>query len=285
MSAIKGSTVLITGGGSGIGKMLGERCLKMGASSLVIWDFNQKKLDAVTSEFRSQGFVVHPYLADVSNLQEIDKTAHDVLNHEERIDILFNNAGIVTGKEFYLHTHKEIESSIDINVKGAMNVTRLFLPEMIARGKGHIVNIASAAGLLPNPKMSVYVASKWAIIGWSESLRLELEELNRDLHVTTVTPSYIDTGMFAGVKAPFLVPLMKPEYIADKILKAVLSNKILLREPFMVKTLPFFRGVLPSRVFDLFIGKFFKVYESMTSFAGQAKEETIPEKFNLEEEV
>lgn len=93
-----------------------------------------------------------------------------------------------------------------------MHIALELLPEMILRGSGHIVNIASAAGFVSNPKMSVYVASKFAVVGWSDSLRLEMERNKTGVHVSTVTPYYIDTGMFAGVKT--LIPILKPEYAA-----------------------------------------------------------------------
>ena len=80
-----------------------------------------------------------------------------------------------------------------------------------------IVNMASAAGLLSNPKMSVYCASKWAVNGWSDSLRLELEEKGYDnICVTTVTPGYVNTGMFEGVKAPLMTPILEPEPFVQK---------------------------------------------------------------------
>ncbi|MDX5482514.1 MAG: short-chain dehydrogenase, partial [Hymenobacteraceae bacterium] len=97
-----------------------------------------------------------------------------------------------------------------------------------------------------------------------------------DLHITTVTPSYIDTGMFAGVKAPLLTPILKPEAIADAILDAVHKNKIMLRRPAIVHLLPVLRGILPTRIFDLIVGRGFNVYTSMDQFAGRPAAEAVP---------
>ena len=149
-----------------------------------------------------------------------------------------------------------------------MQITRAFLPAMIAQKSGHIVNIASAAGMMANPNMSVYVGSKWAVLGWSESLRIELESLKQDLHVTTVTPGYIDTGMFDGVKSPLLLPLLKPKVIVDAIIKGVEKNKLFVRKPFMVSSLTFVKGILPTRAFDWFVGTVLGVYKSMDDFKG-----------------
>jgi short-subunit dehydrogenase len=140
---------------------------------------------------------------------------------------------------------------------------------MIKREFGRIINIASAAGLSPNPGMTVYVASKWAAVGWSDSLRIELEQDHENIKVLTVMPSYINTGMFDGVKAPLLIPVLDPEKISAKILNAVEKEKIYLREPFMVKLSPFIRGILPARVYDFIAGNLLKVYSSMDTFRGR----------------
>jgi len=117
--------------------------------------------------------------------------------------------------------------------------------------------------------MSVYAGSKWAVLGWSESLRLELEQIGPNLKVTTVMPSYIDTGMFAGVKAPLLTPILQPDTITEAILNAIKRNKILLRKPFIVNLLPLLHGILPTRVFDTVTGRWFGVYTSMNDFTGR----------------
>jgi all-trans-retinol dehydrogenase (NAD+) len=276
MTKIRGSVVLVTGGASGIGKLMGQGCLQRGASRLIVWDIKAENLQNVTQELRAQGYQADGFAVDVSDPMAVEQAAQQVMQRVGVPDILFNNAGIVVGKPFAEHSYQDIERTLHVNVLGVMAVTRAFLPAMIARGSGHIVNIASAAGLLPNPRMSVYAASKWAVLGWSESLRLELEALQQDLHVTTVTPSYIDTGMFAGVKAPLLTPILKPESIAKSILVAVEQNKIILRRPAIVHLLPFLRGILPTKLFDAVVGRSFNVYTSMDHFAGRPAAEDVP---------
>jgi all-trans-retinol dehydrogenase (NAD+) len=275
MSLIKGKTVLITGGASGIGKLMGALLLQKGASALVIWDINPVLLAETEAELRSKGFTVHTYQVDVADLGQIRETAGRVLHEVGTIDILINNAGIIVGKYFTEHSHTEISKTMQINAEALMHIALCFLPGMQAKNSGHIVNIASAAGMLSNPKMSVYAASKWAVIGWSESLRLELEATSA-IQVTTVTPSYIDTGMFAGVKAPLLLPLIKPDQIAADIIKAIEKNKVFLRAPRMVYTLPFAKGILPVRLFDWLVGKGLGVYKSMDAFSGRKPEPSTP---------
>lgn len=267
MTKISGKSILITGGASGIGKLMGEACLKKGASKLIVWDVNESALEQCVKEFSVKGYKVVPYLVDVSNVDAIQKAADHVLN-ESNVDVLINNAGIVVGKPFSEHSADEITKTLAINVEGVMQVTRAFLPSMIERKSGHIVNISSAAGMMSNPNMSVYAGSKWAVLGWSESLRIELESLKEDLHVTTVTPSYIATGMFDGVKSPLLLPFLKPQKIVDAIIKGIEKNKLFVRKPFMVNTLNFVKGILPTRIFDWFVGTVLGVYKSMDEFRG-----------------
>ncbi len=278
MTKIKNSTVLITGGANGIGKLMAEKCCKLKATKVIIWDINETNLLKTAAEFQKNGLEVIPYIVDVSSQRDINSTAKKVLKEFGAIDIVINNAGIVVGKPFAEHSDRDISKTLDINVAGVMRVAKAFLPAMIEQKKGHIVNIASAAGFIPNPNMSVYAASKWAVIGWSESLRLELERMKGKLRVTTVTPSYINTGMFDGVKAPFLTPVLEPEYVVDKVIKAIKKNQIFLQEPFMVKAVPAMRGVLPTKVFDFVAGNIFGVYKTMDKFKGRPAKEAIPEK-------
>ncbi len=278
MSQIKDKVVLVTGGANGIGKLLGEKCLQEGARHLVIWDINPANLDKTVARFQSQGYQVSGYLVDVADVKDIENTAQRVLAEVGKVDILFNNAGIVVGKLFKDHTTRDIEKTFDINVLGVMHVTRNFLPAMLQYGSGHIVNIASASSLTPNPKMSVYASSKWAVMGWSESIRIELERENRELRVTTVCPGYIDTGMFAGTKAPLLTPILKPEYITDLIIRAVKKNKLFVMAPATVHLLPPLRGILPTRWFDFIGGKVFGIYKTMADFVGRPPQEAVPEK-------
>ena len=100
MTKIKDKVVLVTGGASGIGKMLGEKCLRQGAKTLVIWDIHQQNLALVAEELREKGYNVYAYLVDVSSLDDIRRAATLTLTEVGRVDILFNNAGIIVGKSF-----------------------------------------------------------------------------------------------------------------------------------------------------------------------------------------
>ena len=269
MTSFSGKTVLITGAASGIGFIMGRIALEKGAKHLVMWDINSKSLSASADELTSKGYSISTNLVDVRNKEQVSKVSEEVLKEQGSIDMLFNNAGIVVGKSFEDHSYEDIENTLAVNSLGLMYVARAFLPAMIEKGFGRIINIASAAGLTPNPGMTVYAASKWAAVGWSDSLRIELEQNHENIKVLTVMPSYINTGMFGGVKAPLLIPLLDPEKISAKILNSVEKEKVILREPFMIKLSPFVRGILPARIYDFVAGKILKVYSSMNTFTGR----------------
>lgn len=269
MSSFKGSTVLITGGASGIGKLMGRLAIERGASSLVLWDIDKKSLDRTVQELSGTQAKVKGFVVDVSDVGKIQSTAATVKKKVGAVDILINNAGIVVGKYFNEHSHSDIQRTMEINASSHMHLTLEFLPSMIERKKGHILNIASAAGMVGNPKMPVYAASKWAMIGWSDSLRLEMEKLKSNVKVTCATPYYISTGMFDGVQTSIFIPINKPESAARKIIDAVEKDKLFVRMPPIVYILPFVKGILPARGFDLIVGKFLKVYRTMDEFTGR----------------
>ena len=265
MNNLKGKRVLITGAASGIGKIMGRIVLQKGAE-LIIWDINQPKIDETVSEFSKLG-TVHGYQLDVSNLEQLHKTAALVLNNIGTVDVLINNAGVVVGKYFQDHSTQDILHTMNINANAPMLVTLEFLPGMIKQNSGHVCNIASSAGLISNPKMSVYAASKWSLIGWSDSLRIEMRQQKLNIGITTVTPYYINTGMFDGVKS--IVPILKPERVARKIIRAIESNRIILSMPWSMRFVRFFQGLFPIWLFDWFVGKVMGIYNTMDHFEGR----------------
>lgn len=268
MSTIRGAQVLITGGASGIGRLMAGEFLRRGARRVIIWDADAKALADALDSLGSGGQTVVGECIDITRTDDVCAAAERTCQTFGPPEILVNNAGIVTGKLFEHHTHAEIDRTMQVNTQAMMHITRAFLPAILANGKGHLVNIASAAGMASNPQMSVYVASKWAVIGWSESVRLELEARGPHFHVTTVTPFYISTGMFEGVRSP-IVPIVRPERAVQSILRDVERNRIYSRMPWIVYAMPFFRGILPQRWFDVVIGKWFGIHRSMSGFRGR----------------
>ena len=273
MSSFANKHILITGGAGGIGLQMARRITRKGAAKLTLWDISADALEEAYHELNSYQTDIYTATVDIAETAQIYSAAERLIKEVGPVDILINNAGIIVGKPFEEQNRDEIEQTIRINLLGAMHVCRALLPEMQKQQSGHIVNIASAAGLVPNPKMSVYAGSKWGMIGWSESLRVELDQQTADIGVTTIEPSYINTGMFEGVTPPLLTPLLEPEDIADRIIQAVEKDKTHLRAPLMVKFIPLLKGILPQKVFDFVAGKLFMVYQSMDTFKGRTSTE------------
>ncbi|MBB2968787.1 SDR family NAD(P)-dependent oxidoreductase [Leifsonia aquatica] len=292
---VRGARVLITGAASGMGRLYAERAVREGARAVVLWDRDAAALTALTDALRAEILAgrtaaawgapprspssaagtpvtsVHPYFLDLGELGAIAQSAQAVRRELGGIDVLINNAGIVRGKYFWEHDNgDDTRPTMQVNALAPMYVTREFLPGMIESDReARIVNIASAAGTLSNPRMSVYAASKWAVIGWSDSVRLELEQQGfGHVKVTTVAPSYIDTGMFEGARGPLLTPVLTPEYVVDKVWKAMLAGRPMLMLPWSVGFARLLKGVLPTRAWDAVADRL-GVYHSMDLFTGR----------------
>ena len=262
------ANVLITGGASGIGRIMGRMALGKGAAALIIWDINPQNISDTVKEMSKLGRV-RGYIVDVSKNELVTEAYNKVVNECGQVDILINCAGIVTSnKTFDKMSSDEIVRTMNINTLAPMFVARAMLPDMIRRDRGHICTIASAGGMLSNPKMSVYAASKWGAIGWSDSVRIELQEMKSNVHFTTVAPYYINTGMFDGVKSR-IIPILKPEYVAKRVIRAIERNSSFRGIPFGFHFIRFWQAVLPTRVFDWFFGKVFGIYHAMDDFTGR----------------
>ena len=264
----KNANVLITGGASGIGRIMGRMALQNGAACLVIWDINPVNLESARSELSKVG-KVRGYIVDVSDYAKVSEAYCTAVSECGDIDILINSAGIVTSnKTFEQQSENEIVRTLQINTIAPMFVARVMLPDMIKRNRGHICTIASAGGMISNPKMSVYAASKWGVIGWSDSVRIELHEAGSDVHITTIAPYYIDTGMFNSVQSR-IFPILNPEDVSRKIIRAIEKNKTFKGIPFGFHFIRFWQAILPTKVFDFLFGEVFGIYHAMDNFTGR----------------
>ncbi len=264
----KDSKVLITGGASGIGKIMGRKALERGAAELIIWDINEEALAQTYADLSGIGGKVLVVKVDLSDLDQIINAAKKTRADSGVPDVIINNAGIVVGKMFHEHNHSEISKSMGINADAMMHITLEFLPEMMKRNSGALCTIASSAGLTSNPGMSVYAASKWAAAGWSDTLRLEMEELGADISVTTVLPFYISTGMFEGVKSR-VIPILKPESVSERILCAIENRKKMFAIPLPYWFIRLSQGLLPLSAFDWVMRNVFGIYDTMKEFKGR----------------
>ena len=256
---------------------MGRMALEKGAACLIIWDINPQNIATAKSELGKKG-KVKGYIVDVSRNELVIEGYNKVVSECGEVDILINCAGIVTSnKTFDQMSADEMTRTMNINTLAPMFVTRAMLPGMIRRNRGHVCTIASAGGMLSNPKMSVYAASKWGAIGWSDSVRIELQDMKSDVHMTTVAPYYINTGMFDGVKSR-IIPILKPEYAARKVIRAIEKNKSFKGIPFGFHFIRFWQAILPTRIFDWLFGEVFGIYHTMDEFTGRKKPVSVATK-------
>ena len=270
MRDLQGKQALVTGSAQGIGLQIAKRLGEAGAH-LVLTDINRAKLDEAAEELRGLGYEAAAFEMDVTDYESVTAARDKILREAGPIHILVNNAGVVFGGSFLDVDMSKHELTYKVNTMGVAAVCHAFLPGMIEQEQAHLVNIASASGLVGLPFGATYASSKWSVIGLSESLRLELKHLGKEhVKVTTVCPSYVKTGMFEGVRAPMLTPFLTPEQLADKVYEAVRDDQIFVLEPFMVKLIPFLKGVFPTFVTDV-LSDMLGASSSMTSWKGHQK--------------
>lgn len=265
MSQIRGATVLITGAASGIGRLLALRMADLGAQ-VVLWDLNGEAQDAVAAEIRRRGRL-DPLAAvvDVGDPEAVRRAAAGA----GPVDILVNNAGVISGRVLTELTDAQIQKTFAVNTLALFWTTRAFLPGMIQRGRGHIVTIASAAGLVGAHRLTDYTASKHAAVGFDDALRAELRRLAPVVRTTVACPFYVDTGMFAGAKTrvPWLLPILKEADVVERVVRAIERDCRRVLMPRIVHILPVLR-VLPVRWFDRVLD-LFGINTSMDGFTGR----------------
>jgi all-trans-retinol dehydrogenase (NAD+) len=272
MKTVAGKVVLVTGAAMGMGRLFAQRAVLEGASDVVLWDINEPELEATATALARRGTEIRTDVVDVGDRATVRAAAAAVTEALGGVDVLVNNAGVVRGNHYFWETDPERDTAftMHINALGPMAVAREFLPGMIeSGGECRLVNLASAAGLTANPRMASYAASKWAVVGWSESVRLELEQAGFDhVKVTTVCPYYIKTGMFEGATSAPLLPLLEPEDVVDETWRAMLKGKPFLVMPRTVLLSEAFKGIVPIWMRDFLAGKVLGVYHTMDDFHG-----------------
>ena len=260
--------ILITGASSGIGKLMAETFAAEGAR-VILWDCNRVTLEAVEKELTERGLRCTTYLCDVSSRDSVYDTAKHVMDEHGPIDILINNAGVVSGRPLLEISDAEIERTFGVNALAPIWTTRAFLPAMIERDRGHIVTIASAAGLIGAPKMTDYAASKHAVVGFDDALRSELRHLgHRGIRTTVICAYFISTGLFEGASsATPLFPILTPDYATRQIVRAIRRGRRRLLLPRSV-ALVYLGRLLPAPIFD-WIVRALGVTRSMDGFTGR----------------
>lgn len=271
MSSIRLKRVLITGAARGIGWATARR-FAQGGADIILTDMDAAAAAEARDKLVAEGARCLAYGLDVTDENAIRGVRDQIHADAGEIDILVNNAGVVFGGPFLDVPLERHRLTYRVNVEGVMAMTYVFLPDLIASPRGHLVNIASASGFIGLPNGATYASSKWAVIGFSESVRLEMKRLrHKNVDVTTVCPTFVATGMFEGAAPPKTTTMLSPEEIAAKVVEAVEKQKIWVLEPWIVKITPFLKNCLPTGLSD-FISDAFGANSSMDSWRGRKSE-------------
>lgn len=199
MGYYTGKTAVVTGAGSGLGRALAVGLARAGATVCAV-DIDEAGLERTADVAGEGGGRCVTKCADVSVRTAMEAMAEDVLSELGRVDILVNNAGVGVGGELVNVPLDDFEWIVGINLMGEVYGTRLFLPRMIERGSGHIVNVSSLSGLVPLPFHLPYTTTKYALTGFSEVLATEVRR--HGVKVTLVCPGAIKTNIMAGTRTP-----------------------------------------------------------------------------------
>jgi len=252
------ATAIITGGASGIGRALAEELGTCGCE-VVLADLQIELAEEVASEIRAAGGKAEALELDVSNFSAVECLVQETVERTGRLDYMFNNAGIGIGGDVSLHSIEDWDRIIDVNLRGVVNGVQAAYQIMLNQGFGHIVNTASAPGLMPSPGTVSYATTKYAVVGLSKSLRPEAALAS--IRVSVLCPGVIRTPILEGGKyGKILVDIspkrmrdmwerlkpMPPNIFASKALDAVAKNKAIIIIPSWWKLFWWINRLSPS---------------------------------------
>ncbi|SDY48858.1 SDR family oxidoreductase [Bacillus sp. 166amftsu] len=247
--------IVITGASSGIGEQVAMQIAAEGAIPVLIAR-TEEKLRVLAGKIKTTyNTPCYYYVLDVSKETEVNTVFAKILADAGQIDILVNNAGFGIFKTFEEATMVEVKDMFEVNVFGLVACTKAVLSHMLEKDSGQIINIASLAGKIATPKSSAYAATKHAVLGFTNSLRMELSSTN--IYVTAINPGPIDTNFFdiADQSGTYVKNMgrymLKPTYVAEQIVKVMRTKK---REV----NLPKWMNIGP-KLFALFPGLFERV--------------------------
>lgn len=263
--------VLVTGAASGIGKLVAQKFSELG-SRVILWDVNKDAVEAAAREIKAAtNNDTFAFQIDLRNREAVYALADRVKKEIGDVDVLVNNAGIVTGKKVLEAPDKSMEDTMNVNATAHFWTIKSFLPKMLEKNHGHIVTVASSAGHVGVAGLLDYCASKHAAVGIDESLRYELrKEKKFGVKTTCICPYFISTGMFEGsqTKFKFMLPILKPEYASSKIMEAILTDQEVLFMPRFLYWGNLFRFLLPVSLMDE-VSEALGVSDAMDHFVGR----------------
>ncbi|CAF1234268.1 unnamed protein product [Rotaria magnacalcarata] len=267
---VSSDIVLITGAASGLGKGIAQRLARLGCT-LVLWDVDHENNIRVAEELNNatNSKRVHAFKCDLTNKENIYACAKTVQETVGQVTMVINNAGVVSGKNFLECSDTSIQRTFDVNIMAHFWILKAFLPSMLENNHGHIVTIASGAGLVGASGLVDYCSSKFAAVGLHESLTHELYGLKKSgIKTTVVCPSFINTGMFDGVKTSEVAPLLQQDNVCDLIVEAIRKNQHKLLIPKLLN-LSLVLNSMSTTDAQLEVQDMIGLHHSMDTFTGR----------------
>ena len=265
---VKGKVILVTGGGSGIGRQIVLNLLSKGAKVIAV-DINWPALQETFNLSGASGSNLSLFMADITDSTAVGELVGNAIEKNGCVDAIINNAGIIQPfVDLKDLDYKTIKRVIDVNLYGTLFITKGFLPHLLSRAEGHIVNISSMGGFLPVPGQTVYGATKAAVKLLTEGLHSELQHTN--VHVTVVFPGAVATNITAnsgvtmnmvqkGNKVPAESKILAPAKAAEIIVRGIENNDYQVYVGADSRFLGIFNRISPKRAAS-FINKQMKKY-------------------------
>jgi len=270
---LKNKIVLVTGAAKGIGLATVKRLLKKEAK-VILWDFQPDDLNTAVQSLKNEGHDVFSQVCDVTNKEQVYDNAEVIKKEIGDIDILINNAGTVYTGYMLDRSDAELENMINVNFTSMIYTIRAFMPAMLEKNKGHIVNISSASSLIGAPKLAIYAATKWAVMGLTESLRMEAIKMGKKgVKFSSVHPNFLKKGLFEGTKLNFLGSIFAPGVKSHDTVAKVIVNKAIRwgfhspKVPWIMNQSVLLRALLPSSLLIKF-GNIYGLNNMMDEYTG-----------------
>ncbi len=235
---LRGAVIAVTGGARGIGLAIARALVAKGAR------VSLGDIDGGLAHEAARPLGAHAAALDVRDRASFDAFLNGSRAAFGRLDVLVNNAGIMPLGSFLDETDAVSDAQIDVNLRGVILGMKLALPEMLARGSGHIVNVASLAGRVPIPGAAVYCGTKFAVIGLTETVREELR--GRGVHFSVVLPSRVSTEISSGTEAGGGIPTASPDDVADAVIDALIHHLPEVTVPRYLAAAPAIYGAAPG---------------------------------------
>ena len=231
MKNLRGKVAVVTGAAMGMGKSLAGLLLDAGCRVALV-DINAEMLAQTAEDLSVRGDCA-PFACDIADRQAVYTLAGQVENKLGPTSILVNNAGMVRAGSLMELQDAVIEKTIAVNLTAQFWTCKAFFPQLASQPRGHIVNIASAGGIMAIPHLSAYCASKFGVMGLTEALRQEMKKQGLAIGVTVVCPNTVGTGMFHGSKMVTGTRLLTAEEVTRPVIAAIRKNRPMVAVPYL----------------------------------------------------